>query len=152
MTYICWELSFKAVVISHRAESESSRLSLLREMWVFIASCLPRTFWDACVCRAWGHDCSPSPDLPPASIHAVFTILCWSSPWTIMILVNFLFSYFTWSAALLHQMLSHQFVPTFSILFKSTSVHSSHLFVSSLLIHFLLEWASHHPWRLLKNT
>lgn len=145
MTCICWELLFNTVVVSQRRKFESSSFSLLRETWVFIASCLLRTFWDSCVWRAWGHDLSPSPDLPPASIHAVFMILCGSSSWTIMV---FWFSYFAQSIALLHQILSHQFAHRFSILLRSISVHQSHLFVSSLLIHFLLESASHRPWRL----
>lgn len=60
----------------------------------------PKCFVIACVCRDWSHTYSMSPNLLPGSICAVFMVLYWGSSWTIMVLISFLFSYSTQTAAL----------------------------------------------------
>lgn len=148
MTYTCWESLFKAVAVSQRAEFESSRLSLLREKWLSITSCLPKMSCD-CLCLQRLKSCfSTSPNLHPGSICAVFAIFCRSWSWTIPVLVSFLFSNSTQNCCTCCTgyfptgLLIH-FLSIFYPAYKYLCSFISPLFVSSPLIPFLLESIYH---------
>lgn len=100
MMYTCRESLFKAVLVSQRTKFESSTLSLLREKWVSVASCLPKMFCDCLRLQrlksrllhitkfaSWLYLCSVY------NLVLRFILNC-------MVLVGFLFSYSTQTAAL----------------------------------------------------
>lgn len=150
MTYTCWESSFKAVVISQRAIFERGRLSLERKMGLHSFLSAQNVLWlpvsaETEVMLVPHHQ---------ICILALSVQYLWScvevhlEPYWFLLA----FSFLTLSKLLhlLHQILSHRFAHTFSILLTSTSVHSA-LFVSSPLILFLLESMYHHLCRYLKD-
>lgn len=147
MTYSCWESSFKAVVVSQRAGFESSRLSVVRERWVSLDSCLPRMVYN-CLSLQRLKSCMFHNTRFASWLCEVFVILCWRSSGNMMVLITFLFSYSHCSAYCI-KYLPTNLLHIFSILLV---LFISPLRVTSPLILVLLELVYQHHWKYLKDV